>query len=271
MARAPIALRDFIGVPRSDGGKDVYAIYEYSVYEDCVKGAASRQDGRSACLEEPVSVVTGTNPHHDEEDSNSDRYLYKQIRPGRECRKYGAVYAAFSPAPADKVLGEEGALRVLSLPLPEIDCELHTLAQFFVDDVDGDREQELYLDVTSARPSVRNVRGSFTDDIDVEDVARRRNVLIVGPAGEGLELQGHIPDAEVWMRDLDRDGHADLVAIGRCIEDLAEGTEDFTMWGVEEYCVPEMRERIWYLYDGELDGWVLHGEPPLKRPWEETP
>lgn len=73
------------------------------------------------------------------------------------------------------------------------------------------------------------------------------------------------------MRDLNRDGHADLVAIGRCIEDLAAGTEDFTMRGVEESCVQEMRERIWYLYDRELDSWVLHGEPPLKRPWEETP
>lgn len=278
VARAPIALRDLIQVPRRDGGLEVYALYEYSVYEDCVKSTASRQEGRAKCLEEPVSVVIGTNPDHDEEDRDSRRYLYKQVRLGRECRKYGVVHAAFSPPPAGQEPGEAGALRVSSLPLPEIDCELQTLAQFFVDDVDGDHQPELYLDVTSARPSVRNQRGSYADDINVEDVTRKHHVLIVRTAAEALELQDKLDVVQsadappgsglgVTLRELNRDGHLDLVAIGSCLVDLAAGK----MYATEEVCQSEMRERIWYLYDREVDRWVLHGEPPLKRPWEETP
>jgi hypothetical protein len=256
---APIALRDLLQVTRADGGADVYAIYEVSVYEECVKGAASRQEGRSKCLEEPVSVVVGDNPNYDYEHDRGDRYSYKQVRLGRDCRKYGAVHATFGAPPAGKSLEEAGSLKVSSLPLPEIDCELKTLSQFFVDDVDADRRPELYLDVTSARPVVRNRRGNYTDDIDVEEVQRRRHVLILGASGEGLALEARIADADVSVRDLNRDGHADLVAIGACLIDLAEGSMGWS----EPVCVREARERTWYLYDRELDRWVLDGEPPI--------
>lgn len=259
VARAPIALRDLIRVPRPDGGMEVYAIYEYSVYEDCVKSARSRQEGRDKCLEAPVSVVIGENPDHDEAESGSQRYLYKDVRLGRECRKYGVVHATFSQAPAGQDPGEAGALRVLSLPLPEIDCELKTLAQYFVDDVDGDRRAELYLEVTSERPSVTQQRGSYADNYDVQTVTLQRNVLVIKTTGEALEVQGKISGPDVTLRELNRDGHLDLVIIGECLMNLAEGVE----FATEVECRTEMRERIWYLYDREVDRWVLHGEPLL--------
>lgn len=259
LTKAPIALRDIIHVPLADGGAEVHAIYEYSVYEDCVKQYESREEARANCLEEPVSVVTGTNPDHHDDEDHTDRYLYKQVRVNRNCRRYGAVYAVFGPAPAGKPVTDGGALRVVSLALPKIDCEIQKISQFFVDDVDGDRRPEVYLELTTVRPEVVNRRGSYTDDIDVEELVTKQHVHVLNVGEQELEVQLEMSEVQVRVGDLNRDGHRDVVAIGACLVDLAEGAMG---WPVEPDCPDEMRARGWYLYEVESDRWVLDGPPP---------
>jgi hypothetical protein len=82
VAKAPIALRDLISVPREDGGAEIFGLYQYSAYEECVRGHPSREEARTKCL--------GTRDDWD-----------NLLRNNRACMRYGLLYARLAAAGPD--------------------------------------------------------------------------------------------------------------------------------------------------------------------------
>ncbi len=243
VSKAPIALRDAIYLPREDGSAEVLAIYEVSTYEDCVqRHGGSRKKARAACLPE---VQTLSSAETGDEDT--------KVRLNRNCRNYGVVRASLS---ARELIDDADRLKVSALELPQASCELRSLQQFFLDDIDRDGRPELVIAATAARELIEDQRRSQAVVIEEE---RLLWVLDVGAAlTEQLQLSvaKYSSDARTVWVDLNRDERPDLVQIADCRRD--------ELYDEEDRCDESLRDRTWYLYDREADRWRDDEAPPPK-------
>lgn len=235
---APLALREAQLVSAADGSAEVVGFYEFSVYEDCVKReGGSRKAAREKCLPELETIYDYNTPDGEREE--------RQVRLNRECKRYGLFYARVGAAldPA------KGSLVVAHVALPEEDCELSS-AELALSDHDLDGRRELVAEMRLGREVIEDQRrGTSVAD----DEHRYLRVLEVGaelrPQFE-LVVDAQGPGAEVTWVDLDRDERVDLVHKVGCHPGMGMSEEE------ERQCDDEVRERVWYRYDRELDTWL---------------
>lgn len=289
VSKAPIALRDAIYLPQEDGSAEVIGLYELSAYEDCVQRATgSKRAARRDCL--PAKETLSDYDSGEEETT--------EVQLNTNCRLYGLVHASFAPkaktaaapgaatAAATTVMAAMAAeatatppakkkkkkaakddagaeanssLRIAHRPLEEASCEVTSLDQFFLADVDRDERRELVLGITTEREVIESGRRS-------QSVATRSTqllwVLEVGEVGAEMPEQLALTVSEygtgrtVWV-DLNRDERVDLVQVADC--------ED-PPYGMGEPCVEEELKRTWLLYDRELDRWVDDQPKPIAAP-----
>jgi hypothetical protein len=254
-SRAPIALHHIIDIPKPDGSREVFALYESSVYEDCVQGFANRKAGRDHCLGELVDVFDGYASRE-----SGQRYRYKQVRLNRACVALGAVRAVFGPPGARENADTGGSLAITSIAFPGALCEVRSYNHLLVADVDGDQKLEMYVDITTAREELGSFRGSYADAVPIKkDTSRRYLYVLSGDNVAAAELSLDLgddtarsdlaPEELVELNDIDRDGHLDVIQTVLCFKPRPMPGED----------VPcddsEPRERIAYLYDVKQDSY----------------
>ncbi|TMQ17874.1 MAG: tetratricopeptide repeat protein [Deltaproteobacteria bacterium] len=239
-SRAPVALHHVIDVPRPDGGREVFALYEYSVHEDCMARWPDRKVGREHCQGKLASVFDGEESQTDEDISrNGHRYRYKQIRLNENCVALGVVRAVFGPPGPGGSAETGGALAISSRALSELRCTVRSYDHVLVADVDGDGKLELYLELATEKEDAREVRGLMSRAVD----ARRSVYLLSGDDVARTELSFHdVEVATVELRDLDRDGHLDMIQTTFCISDSGP-------------CGPPSGEQLVHVYDAAKDAY----------------
>lgn len=245
LSPAPIALREARWFPAKDGSAEVVGFYEFSAYEDCVKkSGGSRAEAREHCLPEVETVSLGM----------YEGAEIKKVRLNRHCMRYGLVYARVAAASEP----DKGKLEILHKPLPEEDCELVTLHEVRLGDFDLDGRRELVVDMVFGREAFGDQRSGN----EVVDKATQRQLWVLEPAQELREqlvlLVGPRrvgSNADVKWVDLNADKRPDLVQVVDC--DGRGGAS-----GYDEHCDAPLRERLWYLYDRELDEWRSDAKAP---------
>ncbi len=258
---APIALHHIIDIPKPDGGREVFALYEYSAYEDCMHGYADRKEGRDHCLGELVSVYDGPGDQTEEQQRrNGKRYRYKQIRLNRACVALGAVRAVFGPPGPGETVDTGGSLAITSFAFTDALCEVRSYNHVLVADVDGDKKLEMYVDITTAKEELGDVRGPQADSVPAKKYNSRRYLYVlsgddVSNAELALDLGSHTavidlaPEELVELRDLDHDGHLDVIQTKLCFM--------FPMGAIDGAPCDdsEPREKIAHVYDAEKDAY----------------
>lgn len=235
---APVALRELTYQRQADGGAEVVGFYEYSAYEDCVKRVGgSRKAAREQCLPELETISSY---------GSSDEPSHRQVRLNRTCMRYGLMYAHVAPNPEP----DKGALSVLHTAVFEDECELARVSDLRVEDLDRDGRKELIAEVTLAHEVVASERRgqSVADEehrylqvFEVGDALRPQLSLLVAQYDQaGASVQ--------WV-DLNHDERVDLVQIEDCNDSPYTDADDAE-------CEDVVRNRVWYLYDKELDQWV---------------
>ena len=259
-SRAPIALHHLIDVPRSDGGREVFALYEYSVYEDCMARWPDHKAGLQHCQGELATVFDGDLglTKEEEEARHGEKYRHKQIRLNQDCVAVGAVRAVFDPPGAGSAAEPGGSLALTSLALRDLRCLPRSYNRVLVADVDGDSQLEMYVDVTSAREQIGEIRGPRADTVSAKLFNSDRHVYILSGADVSrvelsIDLGDHIlpvdlPAEElIELRDLDGDGHLDVLRSKLCFKP----PQMAGFWGGP--CDTEPREKVAYAYDAEKD------------------
>jgi hypothetical protein len=100
-SQAAIALHHIIDISKPDGSREVFALYGYSFYEDCLHGYATRKEGREHCLAEG-----GTMPIN------------------RAGAALGAVRALFGPPDATTPADTGGSLSIWSMAFEDELCDV---------------------------------------------------------------------------------------------------------------------------------------------------
>lgn len=259
---APIALHHIIDIPRPDGGREVFALYEYSVYEDCVGRHADKKDQRERCRGHSVRVFDDEDPRTEEQITRDGRrYRYKQIQLNQNCLARGVVRAVFPPSGPGEGNDPGGSLAISALGLTSALCEVRSYNHVFVADVDGDDQLEMYVDLATAKEAVMDVRGPHGSPVPSKVEDTRRDLYILSGADVSkielsLDLGGNLtppdfdPEDLVELRDIDRDGHLDVIQTRFCY--TGGGT------GMPAPCDPPT-ERIAYVYDGAKDAYKAGG------------
>jgi hypothetical protein len=236
VTKAPIALRHFIQVPNPDGSLEVFAIYEYGELESCLRGYATRKEGREPCRRQVSST---------------------------ECVKLGAVRSHFGAPKAGASMDTSGTLTVWSMAFENTNCSSDKEIAF-VDDVDRDGKLEMLIDLTT----------SYTAGGDRSPYEHGYlRTLYVFPGAEGSEpfdlnvdstvgSYGAFPPeflgSDVAMGDFNRDGHMDFLHdLGpQCPELDDEFADRGEEWDAkEEACKRKPRPQAVYLYDLKSDQW----------------
>jgi len=250
-SRAPIALHHVIDIVLPDGGREVFALYEYGTYEDCLAEYPDRKTGRDHCVGERVLVWDSGAP--------GDKVRYKNVRINRDCLALGAVHAVFPPPPPNATADSYPAPQVISAPFSELRCHLVGIQRVLAADLDGDHQLELYVDITSASEQLGSVRDMGMSSLPVRRTAwQRRLYILSGPyipryklAVELGEITGWgelVPEELVALRDVDGDGHLDVV---RTELAYCHGTAS---GGIGEPCEPvENRRQDVNFYDPDAD------------------
>jgi hypothetical protein len=270
-SKVPIALHHIIEVPRPDGGREVFALTESSVYEQCLTEWRTPDERREHCLGQRASVVDHT---LDWNGGPGPKYAYKDIRLNQHCVTLGAVHAVFGPAGPKDPADAGGALEVAALALPDLRCVVRSYHRVLVADLDGDKQLEMYVDLTAANEQTGEVRGDFTDTKTVKQYATAERVYILSgdvtaiqvalDLGEGTYQAdesangGDAPRAEepIALIDADRDGHRDVLEIKPCFK---EGVLPVGAPGPPP-CDVEPHETVVHRYDPANDRY-LDGVP----------
>ena len=238
-SQAAIALHHIIDIPKPDGSREVFALYEYSVYEDCVHGYATRKEGREHCLVEP-----GTIPIN------------------RAGVALGAVRALFGPPEATTPADAGGSLTVWSMAFKDGLCDVDQYHHLFVADVDSDDKLEMYADITTscteANYDVRTPRMTLPHEF------RQHLYVFSGDAADtalALALDSHsssdwgsdrdrVHEELIALLDINHDGHLDVIQTKPCFKE-----------GSREPCDWEPREKVAYVYDADDDMWRERSAP----------
>jgi hypothetical protein len=249
--KAPIALSQIIRVPQTNGGVDVFGIYEYSVYEDCVLGYPNRKEGRENCQGEAVSL-TEQDPigrvHTDD----------TKVRLNEQCVRLAVVRARFAPPGPGIPADAGGAVTISSAKLEGTLCEARDYQHLFVADLDGDEKLELFIDITTSEEKVTTSPG-------MRDVPEQRTIghrferhlyVFSGDDANGFALSAPLGDWEdsdpepqelVELRDVNKDRRLDIVAKEHCFSVSTSGGE--------ELCLGRTRYKTTYIYDPQRDVW----------------
>jgi hypothetical protein len=257
--KAPIALHHITYVPQAGSGGDVFAIYEYSAYEDCVLGYADRKEGREKCTGEQVAI--SDLDHRETNAIGQEQYLDKQVYLNHECVVLGVVRAHFEPPGPDVPADAGGAVTISSAKLDGL-CEAHSYNRLFVADLDGDERLELYLDVTTSEEKLNRSPGvrSEPESTSIGHHFDRHLYLFAGDGSsdfalslglgdwEDLDLQ---PQELVELRDLNRDRRLDVIQWELCIIVRSSGVASS-----DRSCGGKPRRKTEYMYDAARDAWI---------------
>jgi len=251
-SRAPIALHHIIDIPLPDGSREVFAIYEYGTYEDCLAKYPNRQIGRENCVGELAQIG-------DMEKSEAAHELrLKPVRLNRDCLAVGAVHAVFARPVPGTPPDTGGSLSVTSTPFTEAECHIDRYDRVLVADIDGDHALELYVDFTSFHDKIDTIRDIFPSIPQLESSWKRHLYILSGTDISSTELEAAIGGIEgvgelaheelVALRDVDGDGHLDVV---RTELSYCHGTYHH---GIGEPCENlETRNRTVHVYDPSND------------------
>jgi pyruvate/2-oxoglutarate dehydrogenase complex dihydrolipoamide acyltransferase (E2) component len=144
---------------------------------------------------------------------------------------------------------------VRHLDLPDAGCELRSLEQFFLDDVDRDGRRELVVDAISASEEIEGHRRG--ESVEVHEV-RQLWVLELGGQQAAPREQLHllvtkhldVREQRMFWVDLNRDERPDLVQLADCEANELELDDDPGL------CDDRVMARTWHLYHRELDRWI---------------
>lgn len=258
--RAQIALDPIIDVPRPDGGRDVFAIYSYSRYEDCMSRYATRKEGRERCADEQGEPKRRVYSSGMESDHGRTEAVLVN-----ECVALGAVRASFAPPGRESAGDLGGALTVSSIALPKTLCAVKSYPHLFVADVDGDKKLEMYIDIATTR--VLELQTRHPDDYSVQrdlfiwdggsshDAALQ--LVFVDSTNPNPNLMSVAAEQElVELRDFDGDGHLDLIHLELI---WPSGSDS------EARLLAERQPQAVYLYDRVSDTWRAT-KPPAPKP-----
>lgn len=241
VTKAPIALRKFIQVPNPDGSLEVFAIYEFSEFEGCVRGYPTRKEGRAACLSQVSHAY---------------------------CTRLGAVRAHFGQPKEGASMDTSGSLAVWSMAFEDTHCSADEETAF-VDDVDRDGKLEMLIDL----------RTSYTEggDRSPSEFGYKRQ-LHVFPGADGSEPFSLDVDAWSYANGSDRpselasqletgdfnhDGHMDFLLSHAADCDLEDYGDDRDAKVAS--CVKQARSEAVYLYELKGDKWEESDELSAAR------
>lgn len=245
LSNAPVALTQIVHVPRDDGGSEVFALYQVSLYEECMRGYATRNEGRKQCL-------------------------WKDGQKQLACVRGGVVWAAFAP-PAPSTSPEQGgALTVQTLAFDPKQCTF-SAKEMIVGDLDEDGKLELMLTLLQAHEPPMDNRGMWNHSYamtfyllssGLQPTKILRSDIADWHAGN--DTDGLSPESPIELRDVNRDGRRDLVEyepldLERCNRQrhLEEGELD--------PCVDANRIAVIYAYDEATAWWA-----PASLAWLEA-
>lgn len=190
-------LASSLALPQPDGGVVVLALYEYSRYEACVGASDGSPEARKECA----------NP-----TDASDRTTAAL----RKCTDRGLVRARFGPPPKSQP-AYGGALTVEAThPLPG-GCNVTKVRGFSLDDVDGDGQPELALDVITKTPQTTFRSASPYDEFTRvvgwyrTDLTPQYESELCTWLTEFYEVGSDTSAQRIRLEDHDGDGRADLV------------------------------------------------------------
>jgi hypothetical protein len=235
-----------VALPHPDGSVTVLALYEYSVYEACVGQSDGSPEARKACA----------NPTDDNE---------RVLAALRKCTSGGLVRARFGPPPKSQpAYGGELAVEATH-PLPG-GCTVSQVRRFAVDDVDGDGQVELALDMVRKTPQT-SFRSETPYDVFTRTAAFFRTDLSTQWAmdrsewfNESLEEGNESTARRFRVEDTNGDGRADIVVDE--VEYMNDGECDLDEVGwlkkvgadEDEPCGGRVVTKT-LVYDRELDEW----------------
>jgi hypothetical protein len=283
--KAPVALHHVIDIRPADGGRDVYGIYEYSLYEDCVLGYPTRKEGREHCQAAPVKITD-----HDKYDKyyeyEDGRVLYrsKEVRLNGDCMALGAVRAHFDPPDATQVDSADagGKLTLWSTRFLDVLCKPHAYQHVFVTEfpreLPGAPElgAVMYVDLTTSAEITEDAvsRSTGQNLTDIDHSFRRNLYLFFGNDAGEAALANRIaewkhlaldPEELIELRDINQDGALDVVQTAFCIPDSILGLN--TPWEMgrdgrnDEYaCGWKARQKFAYVYDPKKGAWTFQSE-----------
>jgi len=253
--KAAIALHHITYIPQAGaGGGDVFAIYEYSVQEDCILQHKNRKEGREQCTSAPEYISDTSAPFVQDKPADQQVFL------NQECLKLGVVRAHFEPPGPDVPVDAGGALTLWSAKLDGL-CEVRDFNRLFVADLDGDERLEMYLEITTAEeilnrePPVR----SGHEIVTVGHHFQRNLYLFAGDGARDFALPLELgawediklpPQEAVELRDLNHDRRLDVIQRELCV------TVDTDKNAVtDRTCSGRPRWKAEWLYDTQKDGW----------------
>ncbi len=246
----PVALSWILHEKAADGSSVVFAIYELSKLEDCVRKGGGGRELRIECRE----------TH------------------GIDRLQFGLVRADFATPGPDTPEGHGGAMKVEHRFELEQDGDDVQVAMKLQDiDVDDKLELVVRIDYSWTEEASRG-DSEFTPNIadyhvlDAEDLREQFAIRLEQETDEYTEMSGMASMSQVAYKDLNGDGHPDIVAHSAEWETLGTCEFDENDWPIREegddlcHAIPERTD---WLYDRQSDAWIAKmgaGKPAAEQP-----
>ncbi len=246
-----------LALPQPDGSVVVLALYEHSAFEACVSKSDGSPEARKACA----------NPTDD-----NDRVLAGL----RKCTIRGLVRARFGPPPASQP-AYGGELTVEATRPLQGGCTVTAVRAFSLEDVDGDGQPELALDLVTKTPrtTFRTATpfDAFTRTVGWyrADLTPQHESDLCRWQHESLEEGGDGLARRFRLEDSDGDGRADLRIESVDYVDDGECELDEVGWlktagtgtaSEGDTCAGKVETTV-HRYDPEQDAWI---EPASASP-----
>jgi hypothetical protein len=244
-------LASSLALPQPDGGVVVLALYEYSAYEACVGKSDGTPEARKECA----------NPTDDNE---------RVLAGLRKCTGRGLVRARFGP-PSKAQPAYGGELTVEATRPLQGGCTISKVRGFALEDVDGDGQAELALDIVAKTPET-TFRTETQYDVFTRtvgwyrtDLAPQYESALCKWFHESPEEADESTARRIRLEDEDGDGRNDLVVDEIGYFNDGECDLDDTGWlkkiGSDEACSGELETVVWR-YDAGKDQWIAPAPSP---------